>query len=95
MAGASTPTGAARAGISSPTPVENAGQRHVRVVRAELGCLAATGGRVAALVESDHDEAAVLAGRRGHDLRHPLRQERVGLRQPPGSGRTDRMCASQ
>ena len=70
-----------RADAAAAGPVL-AGQRHVRVVRAEAGCLAAAGGRVAALVEGDHDQAAVPVGRRGHDLRHPLRQERVGLRQP-------------
>jgi hypothetical protein len=63
-----------------------AGQRHFRVVSAESGCLAAAGGRVAALVESDHDGAAVLVGRRGRDLRHPLRQESTSLR-PTRPGR--------
>ena len=72
-----------------------AGQRHVRVARAETGCLTAATGRVAALVESDHDEAAVLAGRRGHDLRHPLRPERTGLRQPArGAGDAGCVVAS-
>ena len=52
---------------------------------ADSGRLAAAGGRVAALVEGDDDKAVVLVGRRGHDLRHPLRQERVGLASPPGA----------